>query len=42
MGMGKVYGGAAALDVESCQFQKDVPIQLILRQGDEKLNRVML
>jgi hypothetical protein len=42
MGMGKVYGGAAALDVESCQFQKDIPIQLILRQGDEKLNRVML
>ena len=42
MGMGKVYAGAAVLDVASCQFEKDVPIQIILREGDEKLNRVLL
>jgi hypothetical protein len=42
MGMGSVYTGAALLHVGSCQFQKDVPIQLILREGDEKLNRLTL
>jgi len=42
MGMGKVYAGAAVLDVESCQFEKDIPIQVILREGDETLNRVLL
>jgi hypothetical protein len=42
MGMGSVYAGAALLHVGSCQFQKDVPIQLILREGDEKLNRLTL
>jgi S1-C subfamily serine protease len=41
-GMGNVYAGAALLDVGACQFQKDVPIELILGEGDEKLNRTRL
>ena len=41
-GLGNVYAGAALLDVGSCQFQKGVPIELILSEGDEKLNRTTL
>jgi len=41
-GMGNVYAGAAVLEVGSCRFQKGVPIELILSEGDEKLNRTTL
>jgi S1-C subfamily serine protease len=41
-GLGNVYAGAALLDVGSCQFQRGVPIELILSEGDEKLNRTTL
>ncbi|HEX7507941.1 MAG TPA: S1C family serine protease [Polyangia bacterium] len=41
-GMGNVYTGAALLEVGSCQFERDVPIELILIEGDEKLNRTTL
>jgi hypothetical protein len=41
-GLGNVYAGAAVLDVGSCQFQRGVPIELILSEGDEKLNRTTL
>ena len=41
-GMGNVYAGAALLEVGSCHFEKDVPIELILIEGDEKLNRTTL
>lgn len=42
VGMGKVYTGSVYLDVQSCEFERGSPIELILQQGDEKTNRVTL
>jgi S1-C subfamily serine protease len=42
VGIGKVYTGAVYLDVQSCEFERGSPIELILQQGDEKTNRVSL
>jgi putative serine protease PepD len=42
MGIGKVYSGAVDLDVRSCEFERGQPVELILEEGDEKLNRVPL
>jgi serine protease Do len=41
-GIGKVWAGIAELDVSHCKFRSDRPIELILCEGDEKLNRTTL
>ena len=41
-GIGKVWAGIAALDASHCKFRSDRPIELILCEGDEKLNRTTL
>jgi hypothetical protein len=41
-GIGKVWAGIAELDVGHCKFRNDRPIELILCEGDEKLNRTTL
>ena len=42
VGIGKVYTGSVYLDVQSCEFERGSPIELVLQQGDEKTNRVTL
>ena len=41
-GIGKVWAGIAEMDVSHCKFRSDRPIELILCEGDEKLNRTTL
>ena len=41
-GVGNVYSGIVELDLHFCKFRKDPPIDLILREGDEKVNRTTL
>jgi S1-C subfamily serine protease len=42
MGIGKVFSGFAELDVRSCEFERGYPIELVLEEGDQKINRVAL
>jgi hypothetical protein len=41
-GVGNLYSGIVELDLRFCEFRKDPPIDLVLREGDEQVNRTTL